>query len=45
MSEDEIRRKLQREFRLASDPDSEPDDLSVPGLGTEGRELRARLHE
>jgi hypothetical protein len=31
-SDAEIRAKLTREFRLAFDPDSEPGDLSVPGL-------------
>jgi hypothetical protein len=36
-SDNEIRNKLRHEFRLAFDPDSEPDDLSVPGLATEGR--------
>jgi hypothetical protein len=37
-TEEEIRYKLRREFRLAFDPDSEPDDLSVPGLATGGQE-------
>jgi len=37
-TEDQIRAKLSYEFRQASDPDSDPDDLSVPNLQTEGRQ-------
>jgi len=36
-TEDQIRAKLSDEFRRASDPASDPDDLSVPGLHNEGK--------
>jgi len=37
-TEDQIKTKLSDGFRQASDPDSDPDDLSVPNLQTEGRQ-------
>ncbi len=36
-SEAEIREKLERAFSQDFYPDSAPDDLSVPGLATEGK--------
>jgi hypothetical protein len=37
-SDQQVRTKLSREFRRAFDPDSEPGDLSIPGLQDEGKE-------
>lgn len=41
-TEDQIRVKLSDGFRRAADPDSDPGDLSVPGLKNEGRQRPAR---
>ena len=40
-SDRQVKEKLSAEFRRAFDPNSEPDDLSIPGLRDEGRQIKA----